>query len=235
MIKPDKDHVKAFYDQHYYADIKGAGVPTRHHINLTARLGLANGEKLLDVACGTGEWLKAVAGCGGAVSGVDLSEKAIEFCQTDNPSGDFYCQSADALPFDNGYFDWVSCLGSLEHFPEKPDSLAEMARVLRPGGQLLISVPNIEFVGYRTGLYGGTNQARVIETPLRIEEWVALGEGAGLLLREKWKDLHFLNPDWILQNGWLRAIPRGLGALAIAALPLSMQYQVYFRFTKPLS
>ncbi len=232
MTQPDKSQVKAFYDEHYYADIGGAGTPTGHHLHLARRLGIKNGDRVLDVACGTGEWLKAALGAGAEVAGIDLSEKAVEFCRRDNPAGRFYCQGAEELPFEAGYFDLVSCLGSLEHFPDKAGSLAEMARVLRPGGGLLLSVPNSEFIGYRTGLYRGTNQARVIETPLRIAQWESLGCGAGLELREKWKDLHFLNRDWIVQNGWLRAIPRGLGALAIAILPMGMQYQVYFRFSK---
>jgi SAM-dependent methyltransferase len=233
MTQPDKAQVKDFYDKQYYSDIVGAGSPTSHHFRLARRIGIEKGDKVLDVACGTGEWVKAAVTCGATATGIDLSEKAIEFCRSDNPAADFYCQGADSLPFDTGNFDLVSCLGSLEHFPDKAAALEEMTRVLKSGGRLLISVPNSAFIGYRTGLYRGTNQAAVIETPLRIEEWLALGSGAGLQLVDKWKDLHFFNPGWIGQNGWLKAIPRGLAAVTLAALPLGMQYQVYFCFTKP--
>lgn len=137
MIQPDKGQVKDFYDQHYYADIEGAGEPSSHHTRLARRIGLAQGDKVLDVACGTGEWLKAAMRCGAVISGIDLSEKAIEFCRADNPAGTFFSQSADRLPFEAGQFDWVSCLGSLEHFPEKSRSLVEMARVLKTGGTCL--------------------------------------------------------------------------------------------------
>lgn len=232
MKQPDKAAVKAFYDKHYYANVIGAGEPTTHHRQLAKRIALGKGDKVLDVACGTGAWLKAAQKRGAEVSGIDLSERAIEFCRWDNSGGQYFCQSADSLPFETGYFDWVTCLGSLEHFPEKSESLAEMARVMKPGGHLLISVPNSEFVGYLTGLYRGTNQAQVIETPLKISEWEALGEGAGLTLERKWRDLHFMNRDWILQNGWSKALPRLVAASVIAVLPMRLQYQVYFCFRK---
>jgi SAM-dependent methyltransferase len=232
-MSPDQDQVKEFYDQHYYADIESAGVPTGHHRRIARRIGITAGDNVLDVACGTGEWLQAARSLGALVSGIDLSEKAIEFCQSNNPAGTFLCQGAQNLPFDDGSFDWLTCFGSLEHFPDKASSLGEMARVVKVGGQVLISVPNSDFIGYKTGLYGGTNQAAVIETPLKICEWEALAAGAGLQMEDKWRDLHFFNPDWVLQSGWLRALPRMLAASAIAALPLNMQYQVYFHYTKP--
>ncbi|MEM6581217.1 MAG: class I SAM-dependent methyltransferase [Pseudomonadota bacterium] len=231
-MQPDKERVKAFYDQNYYSDIEGSGHPTKHHIRLAERLGINADERLLDVACGTGEWLKAVCVNGTKVSGIDLSERAVDFCRRDNPHGDFHCQSCEQLPFENDFFDWVSCLGSLEHFPDKSASMTEMVRVLRPGGSLVMSVPNSDFIGYKLGLYAGTNQAGVIETPMPISFWQALGEGAGMKLTRKWRDLHFVNLDWIRQNGMVKAVPRGLAALTIAALPLSLQYQVYFHFVK---
>lgn len=97
MTQPDRDQVREFYDQHYYADIEGGGQPTQHHIQLAKRLQIDADDHLLDVACGTGEWLKAVCAGGARVSGVDLSEKAVEFCRKDNPIGDFHCQSCEQL------------------------------------------------------------------------------------------------------------------------------------------
>lgn len=232
-MQPDQEQVREFYDRQYYSDIGSAGTPTGHHVRIARRIGISAGDRVLDVACGTGEWLRAAHDLGAQVSGIDLSQKAIEFCRANNPDGRFLCQGAEKLPFEDNSFDWLTCFGSLEHFPDKPASMREMARVVKPGGQVLISVPNSDFLGYKTGFYGGTNQAVVIETPLTIREWEALAQGAGLQLRARWRDLHFFNPGWITQNGWLQALPRFLGACAIAALPLNWQYQVYFHYRRP--
>ena len=227
-MQPDPERVKEFYDQNYYANVEGAGEPTAHHQRLARRLGIGSGHLVLDVACGTGEWLQAAHGRGAGIAGVDLSAKAIAFCRENNPAGEFYSQGAESLPFADASVDLVSCLGSLEHFPDKSAALCEMYRVLKPGGALLISVPNSDFLGYRLGLYGGTNQAGVIETPLPIGEWQQLVTGAGFALQEQWRDLHFFNPGWMTQNGALQAVPRALSACLIALLPLGLQYQVYF-------
>lgn len=231
-MQPDQNQVQKFYDENYYADIKGLGRPTAHHRRLARRLGIVAGQRVLDVACGTGEWLQAAYESGAHIFGVDLSEKAISFCRQSHPEGEFQATSAENLPFDDESMDVISCLGSLEHFPDKPAALAEMYRLLKPGAYLVISVPNSNFLGYRLGLYGGTNQAGIIETPLRVFEWEELATGAGFSVDLKWRDLHFLSVGWVTQNGWVKALPRAISACAIAALPLDSQYQVYFRFQK---
>lgn len=231
-MQPDQEQVQKFYDENYYADIKGAGSPTAHHRRLAQRLGITAGQRVLDCACGTGEWLQAAYERGAIIFGVDLSEKAISFCSQNNPEGRFLAQGAENLPFDDESMDIITCLGSLEHFPDKPAALAEMWRLLKPGASLVISVPNSNFLGYRLGLYGGTNQAGVIETPLRILEWESLATGAGFAVQRKWRDLHFFSAGWITQNGWLKALPRAISACAIAVLPLELQYQVYFHLQK---
>jgi ubiquinone/menaquinone biosynthesis C-methylase UbiE len=231
-MQPDQDQVRKFYDENYYAEIKGVGNPTAHHRRLAQRLGITAGHRVLDVACGTGEWLQAAHERGAHVFGVDLSEKAISFCTRNNPQGKFLAVSAENLPFDAGSMDIVTCLGSLEHFPDKPAALAEMHRLLKPGAFLVISVPNINFLGYRLGLYRGTNQAGIIETPLRISVWEKLATDAGFTVEQRWRDLHFFSIEWMTRNGWVKALPRAVSACAIAALPLELQYQVYFLLGK---
>ena len=62
---------------------------------------------------------------------------------------------AEALPFANATFDFVTCLEVIEHliFPEK--AMAEIARVLQPGGFAVITVPNIQFIEYLVQLVRG--------------------------------------------------------------------------------
>ncbi len=55
---------------------------------------------------------------------------------------------AEALLFEDGTFDHVTCLGSLEHFPHPEAGAAEMRRVLVPGGRAVVFVPNLFFLGH---------------------------------------------------------------------------------------
>ncbi len=54
----------------------------------------------------------------------------------------------ESLPFEDDSFDVVTCIGSLEHFPDPAAGAGEMARVLRPGGTAVIFVPNLFFLGH---------------------------------------------------------------------------------------
>ena len=79
----NQDEIKEFYDSVYYADATADNsrhVPG-HYFRLCNRLNIAEGARVLDVACGTGEWLEACARHECEVSGVDLSPKAIAIYQ----------------------------------------------------------------------------------------------------------------------------------------------------------
>lgn len=229
---PNQSIVKEFYDEQYYSSIKSTGKPNKHLKLLAQRLNIQQGHTVLDIACGTGEWLKAAEDQGANTFGVDLSEKAIEFCKKTYNSENYICQPAEKLPYDDCSFDIVTCLGSLEHFPDKEKSLKEMVRVTKPGGTLLILVPNSNFIGYTTGLYKGTNQSQAIETPLSIQQWSRLFQSSGIKIEKTWKDLHFLNKEWFLQNGFFKSIPRAIAGTLIALLPIEKQYQIYFLCSK---
>jgi hypothetical protein len=104
-----------------------------------------------------------------------------------------------------------------------------MRRVARPDATLLILVPNAGFLTRRLGLYDGTRQVAVRETVRSIEEWTMLLRDAGLEVRARWRDLHPLSAQWVLQ-GPIHARPLRLAqALALPLWPLRWQYQVYFK------
>jgi SAM-dependent methyltransferase len=134
---------------------------------------------------------------------------------------------ADALPFSDHAFDLVTCLGALEHFPNKAEALREIDRVLVHGGRALILVPNAGFLTRRLGLFGGTEQVAVREDVLSLDAWRALFEANGFRIEQRWRDLHLLSAHWLLRRGWLHALPRLVQALLLAVWPLSWQYQVY--------
>ncbi len=120
----DLEEIREFYDEVYYSDASASGASRipKHYFRLFKRLEIGRGANVLDVACGTGEWLEACAGENCSVSGVDLSAKATAICRERLPQGEFFAQPAETLPFDDDSFDVVTCLGSLEHFVD-PEQL----------------------------------------------------------------------------------------------------------------
>lgn len=229
--KPGHDDVRRFYDHKYYAVTSTEESVPWQVRRVADRLGNMEGRNVLDIACGTGLWLKEMARRGASPSGLDISSKAVEECRLRLPNGDIREGVAETLPFPDHAFDLVTCLGSLEHFLDQPRALREMRRVAKPGAQILILVPNAGFLTRRLGLYRGTGQTAIRETVRPVHEWEALFLDAGLTVQERWRDLHPLSAAWIRIGpvwGWpLRAMQ----ALALALWPIRWQYQVYFLCT----
>jgi ubiquinone/menaquinone biosynthesis C-methylase UbiE len=95
----------------------------------------------LDVGCGSGYYVRRAMELGCVPTGVDLSLHSCSMGATRVPGR--LCQAdAECLPFRNARFDLVFCQQLIEHvvFPERV--LAEIARVMRPGGLLFLSAPN---------------------------------------------------------------------------------------------
>lgn len=101
------------------------------------------GSSLLDVSCGSGELIKL---CPKNIScmGVDISENALKRAKIDAlPSSIFIQSEGEHLPLKSESFDYVSNIGSLEHFSNPLKGLSEMHRVLKKKGSAFILVPNL--------------------------------------------------------------------------------------------
>jgi len=99
--------------------------------------------RILDVGCGTGGTLAALAKFGEA-QGIDTSDEAVRLCRERNISASKY--PVENLPFGQGSFDVVTILDVLEHTDDDIVSLREMRRVCRKGALLLITVPAYGFL-----------------------------------------------------------------------------------------
>jgi len=95
--------------------------------------------QILDVACATGMSFRFLADYG-AIRGIDISDETIRLC---GQRGIDRIVKADAmaLPFAPGSFDVVLALDAFEHFDDDIAAMRETARVLRPGGVLVATVP----------------------------------------------------------------------------------------------
>lgn len=228
-MKRDNPHreLQSFYDGHYYAEPSVSQRPSRHLRRLATHMITRPEMAVLDVACGTGEWLCAAHWRCAHVAGVDISAKAVTAAARRLPRGRFVTGVAEALPWTDESFDLVTCLGALEHFPDKPAALREMHRVLCRDGRALILVPNAGFLTRRLGLFRGTEQVVVREDVLSLEAWRDLFEANGFRVERRWRDLHVLSRGWLMRRGWVGLLPRLAQALALTVWPLRFQYQVY--------
>jgi 2-polyprenyl-3-methyl-5-hydroxy-6-metoxy-1,4-benzoquinol methylase len=219
--------IKDFYDKVYYKDTATRVVPNRHHRNLAGKLEVDSSIEVLDVACGTGAFLSACREKGAKIAGVDLSDVAINACHSNLPGGNFHACSAEQLPFEDDRFDLVTCLGSLEHFLDPIAALKEMVRVAKPSAKFVLLVPNKDFLTRRLGLYGGTYQTDAKEEVRTLDEWNTLFQNAGLVVSERWKDLHVLSWGWIARGKRYLYPIRAAQAMVLPLWPLAWQYQVY--------
>ena len=114
-----------------------------HRYHFAARW--ARGRRVLDVACGEGYGAALLAGGAAHVTGVDVSPAAIEHAQRayeGAPNLEFVAASCAQLPVASASFDMVVSFETLEHIHEQEAFVAEMARVLKPEGVLVLSCPN---------------------------------------------------------------------------------------------
>lgn len=98
--------------------------------------------KLLDVGCGNGSLFRFLSNAQYELFGVDFSEKMIaEAKKNCGRKATFSVADAEALPFEDNTFDVVVCNASFHHYVHPNTVLAEMRRVLKDGGRLLIGDP----------------------------------------------------------------------------------------------
>lgn len=100
----------------------------------------------LDAACGTGRFAEFLWRCGHRVIGIDSSPDMLAYARRRVPDGDFHVAELDWLPLADDSVDVIVCALALVHLPRLEPVLGEFARVLRPGGDLVISDVHPELV-----------------------------------------------------------------------------------------
>src|SRR5215210_3831740 len=94
------------------------------------------GDRVLDVCCGTGDLALAAERAGGAVTAVDFSESMLARARRKSDSVTWVHADVTALPFEGETFDAATVGFGIRNVPDAETGLAELARVLRPGGRL---------------------------------------------------------------------------------------------------
>jgi ubiquinone/menaquinone biosynthesis C-methylase UbiE len=127
------------YEQHMVPAIFARWAP-----DLVEAARVRAGGRALDVACGTGAVTRILServGPAGAVVALDINPGMLAVARVAAPARNIEWRegSAVSLPFPEATFDHVLCQQGLQFFPDKPAALAEMKRVLKPGGRLALA------------------------------------------------------------------------------------------------
>lgn len=223
------EDVKTWYNKHYAAKGLETMRPAEAYPLFLNLLEAESGTRILDVSCGAGSLLAAAGDIGIRAVGVDLSDEAVRLAKRVAPNARVAVGAGESLAFKSGTFDYVSCLGSLEHFLDMGQGLEEMKRVAKPDARLCIMVPNEDFIGWKVLGHQGTAQQDINENLQSLAAWRRLFEQHGLsvlrVVPDRWHAVR-----WRRRRG---GSPLGfvIGPVLEAAwrlIPLRWQYQFVF-------
>jgi SAM-dependent methyltransferase len=134
--------MRAYYEA-FWRDAPPDPEPYAYQRRLALLLGEARpGERVLDLGCGAGRFVKALQDAGADPVGVEIAQEALDRAAANAPGADLRLLSEDGdLPLEHGSVDLVWCSEVLEHVADGGRLLQEARRVLRTGGRLLVTVP----------------------------------------------------------------------------------------------
>lgn len=181
---------------------------TRRLVRLGARDWPHNAE-VVEMFCGRGNGLRALAGLGfHRLEGVDLSSRLLALCP---PEHEHHCADCRELPFAAGSKDILIVQGGLHHLAVLPGDLervlAEAARVLRPGGKLVVVEPRL--TPFLSLVHAGCRQSWLRRMSRKVDALAEMIEGERETyeqwLRQPELVLHGLNARFVTERkviGW---------------------------------
>jgi len=132
------------------------------------------GQRLLDAGCGVGTYTHTLQQAGAIAFGVDVEEERVAEAAQEPSGASFAAASVERLPCPGGHFDLVFSHEVIEHLEDDLLALQEAARVLRPGGHLILFAPNRGFPFETHGIvwrgryrFGNVPLVNWLPTPLR--------------------------------------------------------------------
>lgn len=221
----DTEASRSAYDEIYRR--QGINIRDSFYLWLIELLRPERGRLLLDISCGEGRLVHLARQRGLAALGVDFSGDAVRKAAGSGARGAFAVGDGQRLPIADGGVDYVTHIGSLEHYADPAAGAREIARVLRPGGAACVLLPNA------FGLLGNVQHVlrhgqvfddfQPIQRYATRREWQSLLEEAGLEVRRvvpygeierprAWRDVANLavRPRRLLRALLVRLIPLNL-------------------------
>ena len=207
------DGVARHYDR--TNDVLSAGNAALWRVATVKAVDAGPGDRVLDIAAGTGTSSAALAERGADVTALDFSRGMIEVGRERHPDITFVEGDAEALPFDDDVFDAVTISFGLRNVNRPKVALTEMLRVLKPGGRLVVcefSTPPVVVVraAYRAYLrFGMPVVARLVSSNSPAYSYLAESI-------EQWPEQQVLS-QWLRGAGFTRVAHRNL-SFGIVAL-----------------
>ncbi len=195
MNTKKQDYVDVVYNE---ADRPLTEYPQKLASYLFNRFGIKRGDKLLDIGCGRGEFLKGFVSCGVNGHAVDKSSSARKYCpEAELRNSDI---ENDGIPYPDNYFDVVYSKSVIEHFHYPEKLVKEMYRVLKPGGLAITLCPSWEY-NYRIYFEDYTHR-----TPF---------------MHESLRDIQIIHGFEDVQVEFFRQLPSTWYGMAAIAVPLA--------------
>lgn len=172
-----KDIIKD-YDRIY--STSGLRTNSAYYKWLIKLLRPASSASLLDVSCGEGILLREIIklNIGIEVYGLDISYTAVEIARKNAPTAKIIQADGQKIPFPDGHFDYVTCLGSLEHYLNPELGLKELLRVSKRKAKFIIVLPNSVSIDLFLEVFKTGDKPRsdfqIIERTAAKNEWVEL-------------------------------------------------------------
>ncbi|MFH1753515.1 MAG: class I SAM-dependent methyltransferase [Candidatus Omnitrophota bacterium] len=146
--------------------------------------------RLLDIGCSQGYLLAEADKAGLLTYGVDISQEAVNMARENSPNSHIVCDDAHSLQWKDEYFDYITNIGSLEHFKDPDTCLAEMKRVLKWGGKACIMLPNQHYYRHvinKVVWKKDPTSYQSIERFASLAEWREMLDDNGLIVEKVYK------------------------------------------------
>jgi ubiquinone/menaquinone biosynthesis C-methylase UbiE len=224
-IRHSLTDVRSAYDAIY----RSAPIVQRDYFYqwLLERLRPEPGKRLLDVSCGVGVLLQFATEAGLQACGVDISQAAVREAKQRDATVRVAVGNGETLPYPDYSFDYVTNIGSLEHYEHLMEGIRETARVLRGDGKACILLPNsfgllwnITYV-WRTGDVCDDEQP--IQRYATRQQWQRLLEANGLIVCQLFPYHRALPRTWRDWLWYLRRPHKLLASLfVIPLIPINL-------------
>jgi len=206
-VKRSKKEIVNDYDRIFFKH--GLREDIHYYRSILSILGDIRNKTLLDVACGEGILLKEAQARGAKKTvGVDISLGALKKARENSPGSCFILGDGENI-CSNLKFDFVTCLGSLEHYDSPEAGCREITRLLKGDGRAAILLPN-QFAMHALldvlfrGRPGGEG-FQIIERLASFHEWKGFLEENGFRVLKAYK---YNQKPVIFRNGKLRSIKK---------------------------